>query len=81
MTFNKLKQIMFLTQRIFVSVMETVQINAPRLGDFYLYSDYLDFFSFILKFFNLQVFPDKILEILFRITKLESVTKIQEIVT
>ena len=72
---------MFLTQRIFVSVMETVQINAPRLGDFCLYSDYLDFFSFILKFFNLQIFPDKILVIIFRITKLESVTEIQEIVT
>ena len=36
---------MFLTQRVFASVMETVQINVPLLDDFELYEEYLHFFQ------------------------------------
>ena len=39
---------MFLTQRVFASVMETVQINLPLLGNFDLYKGYLHFFKFFL---------------------------------
>ena len=44
---------MFLTQRVFASVMETVQINLPLLGNFDLYKGYLHFLKF---FFNLFIF-------------------------
>ena len=39
---------MFLTQRVFASVMETVQINLPLLGNFDLYTGYLHFLNFFL---------------------------------
>ena len=70
---------MFLTQRVFASVMETVQINIPLLGDFDLYKGYLHFFSIIFKLFNFQLFTEKVLKIAFHVTKFESRTKIQEI--
>ena len=53
---------MFLTQKVFASVMETVQTNVPLLGDFDLYTPYLHFFSVLFKLFTFQLFPDKILK-------------------
>ena len=53
---------MFLTQKVFAGVMETVQTNVPLLGDFDLYTPYLHFFSVLFKLFNFQLFPDKILK-------------------
>ena len=73
---------MDLTQRVFASVMESVQINVILLGDFEFYTAYLhSFFSILFKLLIFQLFPDKICKIVFRVTKLESETKIQEIPT
>ena len=67
---------MFLTQRVFASVMETVQINVPLLGDFELYEGYLHFFQ---SYLNCLIFSFLLKKIVFRVTKFERRTKIQEI--
>ena len=64
---------MFLTQRDFVSVMETVQINVPLLGNFEFYTNYLHFFTILFKLFVFQLFPDKILKIVFRVYKIQEI--------
>ena len=69
----------FAIYRVFASVTETVQINLPFLGNFDLYTVYLHFFQSYLKLFNSQIFPNKILKIVFCVIKLESVTKFKKL--
>ena len=64
---------MFLTQADFPSVMVTVQINVPLLGNFEFYTGYLHFFSILFKLFIFQLFPDKILKIVFRVHKIQEI--------
>ena len=64
---------MFLTQRDFASVMETVQINVHLLGSFELYTGYVHFFSILFKLFIFQLFLDKVLKIVFRVHKIQEI--------
>ena len=64
---------MCLTQRDFASVMETVQINVPLLGNFDYYTNYFYFFPILFKLFIFQLFPDKILKIVFRVYKIQEI--------
>ena len=64
---------MCLTQRDFASVMETVQINVPVPGNFDFYTNYLHFFPVLFKLFIFQLFPGKILKIVFRVYKIQEI--------
>ena len=65
---------MYLSQRDFASVMETVQINVPHLDNFDFYTNYLHFFPILFKLFIFQLLPDKILKIIFRVYKIQEIS-------
>ena len=69
---------MFLTQRVFASVMETVQINIPLLGDFDLYKGYLHFFQSYLNCLIFSFLLKKSLKLFFMSQNLKAEPKFKK---